>query len=213
MMNRTEIPPLLSEKAVSSVPQRSLLKRLGFYALNAAIMFHLIAVCAAPVSVSPASELEQSLWVSVAPYVQVLYQNNGFHFFAPNPEGAHTVHYTLTYEDGTTEQGQFPHRKIWPRLLYHRHLMLSESLAAMEGERREMMIRDFAYQVGKSHGAQQNTQITMTLVRHDIALRERIIAGGSLFDEDLYQEMPLGTFTWADLSATSSVNSVATATE
>lgn len=212
-MNKTDIPPMHSEKVAPVAPQRSLLKRIGFYALNLGIMFHLIAVCAAPVSVSPSSDLEQSLWVSVSPYVQVLYQNNGFHFFAPNPEGAHTVHYTLEYEDdatNVTKQGKFPHRGIWPRLLYHRHLMLSESLAAMEGERRETMIRDFAYQVCKSHGAKQ---VTLTLVRHDIALRERIMAGGSLFDEDLYQEIPLGTFTWADLSATSSVNSVATATE
>jgi len=209
-MNSTELPPLYADKPASVAPTRSWPKRLGFYALNAAIMFHLIAICAAPVSVSPASELEQSLWVSVSPYVQLLYQNNGFHFFAPNPEGAHTVIYTVAYEDGSTEQGKFPHRKIWPRLLYHRHLMLSESLASMEGERRERMIRDFAYQVCKDHEAQQ---VTLSLLRHEIAFRERIIAGGSLFDEDLYQEIPLGTFTWADLSATSSENSVATATK
>ncbi len=209
-MNNADLPPLCADKSSSPPPPRSLGRRLGFYALNAAILFHLVAICAAPVSVSPASPLEQSLWVSVSPYVQLLYQNNGFHFFAPNPEGAHTVHYTVTYEDGRTEQGKFPHRKIWPRLLYHRHLMLSESLAAMEGERRERMIRDFAYQVCKDHGAQQ---VSLSLFRHEIAFRERIIAGGSLFDEDLYQEIPLGTFTWADLSATSSENSVATATK
>ena len=210
MMNKSGITPMHSGTADSTASERGLLKRIGFYALNLAIMFHLVAICAAPLSVSPSSELEQSLWDFTAPYVQLLYQNNGFHYFAPNPEGAHTVHYVVTYKDGKTERGLFPHRGIWPRLLYHRHLMLSENLAAMEGERRERMARDFAYQVCKSHGAER---VTLSLVRHDIAMRERIIAGGSLFDEDLYQEIPLGTFTWADLSATSSVNSVATATK
>ena len=210
MVKTTQVPPLHSEKAVSSTSQTGLLKRLGFYALNIWLIFHLLAICAAPLSVSPASPLEQSLWETMSPYVQVLYQNNGFHFFAPNPEGCNTVHYTLEYADGSSEQGSFPNRDISPRLLYHRHLMLSESLGNMRGPRREMMIHDFAYQVCKSHQAQK---ISLSLVWHELALQERIIAGGTLFDQDLYRETPLGTFTWDELSASSAKSSVATATE
>lgn len=209
-MNTTQSPALLSEKAVPDAPQKGLLRRIGFYLLNIWLIFHICAVCAAPLSVSPASYLEQSLWETTSPYVQLLYQNNGFHFFAPNPEGCNTVHYAVSFEDGSTQQGMFPHRGIWPRLLYHRHLMLSNYLGASEGEFREKMIRDFAYQICKSHAAQE---VSLTLVWHDLALRERIIAGGTLFDEDLYRETPLGTFTWDELSATFAKNSAAIAAE
>jgi len=202
-------PPAPSDKTSPSI-QRSLAQRIGFFLLNLWLIFHMVAVCASPLSVSPSSPLEQTLWESLSPYIQALYQNNGFHFFAPNPEGCNIVQYTLYYEDGSSEQGQFPHRGIWPRLLYHRHLMLSEYLGAMEGEHREMMIHDFARQVCKSHHAQK---ISISLLWHDLALRERILAGGTLFDDDLYQETPLGTFTWDELSTSSSKSSAVTAAE
>jgi len=175
-------------------------KRFGFYGANVFILFHLVAVCSSPMSVQPSSPLQQMLWYCCSPYVQVLYQNNGFHFFAPNPEGANSVVYTLEFTDGRTQEGKFPNRQIFPRLLYHRHFMLSEFLGALDGPEREMMTRAFARRLCEKHGADK---ISISLQWHDLALRERILAGGTLFDDDLYQVTPLGTYTWEELSASS----------
>ncbi|MCA8985255.1 MAG: hypothetical protein R3C12_19035 [Planctomycetaceae bacterium] len=191
-------------------PERRGWRRVGFYALNVGILFHLVAVCAAPLSVQPSSPFEQTLWLWMSPYVQVLYQNNGFHFFAPNPEGTNSVVYKLEFADGTTQDGKFPHRQIFPRLMYHRHFMLSEFLGALEGEEREKMTRAFARRLCEKYGA---AKVEMSLQWHDLALRERILAGGTLFDQDLYQLTPLGTYTWDELSATSAEKSSLTSAE
>ena len=177
--------------------------KVGFVVLNLWIVLHILAIIAAPVSVSPSSSVERGLWRTLAPYLQVLYQNNGFHFFAPNPEGSNSIRYVLEYEDGTLERGKFPNKQIKPRLLYHRYFMLSENLGQMNGELREIMIRDFARQLCRDAGAER---ITLLLEWHELALRERIMAGGSLYDEDLYEVTPLGTFTWDELSKSSKEN-------
>ena len=55
--------------------------------------------------------------------------NHGYRFFAPNPGPSHIVRYEVDTADGETVKGQFPDRdKIWPRLLYHRHFMISETV-------------------------------------------------------------------------------------
>ncbi len=173
-------------------------KRVGFYGLNVLILFHLVAVCASPMSVQPSSRIQQNLWWVCSPYVQMLYQNNGFHFFAPNPEGSFSVLYEVEQADGSVKEGKFPNRQISPRLLYHRHFMLSEYLGALEGADRERMTRAFARRLCEKH---KGEKISVSLQWHDLALRERILAGGTLYDQDLYQVTPLGTYTWDELSA------------
>ncbi len=197
-----------SNSVASSRP--GILRRIGFYALNVFILFHLVAICASPLSVQPSSPLQQNLWVAVRPYVQVLYQNNGFHFFAPNPEGANSVLYRVERPDGSLVEGKFPNRQIFPRLLYHRHFMLSEFLGAVDGEEREQMTRAFARRLMEKY---EGEKIEISLEWHDLALRERIVAGGTLFDDDLYRITPLGTYTWDELSATQGGNSSLTSAE
>ena len=60
-------------------------------------------------------------------YLNLLYLNHGYEFFAPDPAGTHIIDYQVTKADGTVVEGRFPsHDEHWPRLLYHRHMMLSE---------------------------------------------------------------------------------------
>lgn len=206
----TSFPIGVKQGGAAQAAPRSWKRRLAFYALNLVLFLHLVAVCAAPMSVQPSSRLQQNLWLVMSPYVQLLYQNNGFHFFAPNPEGAYSVLYTVELADGSTQDGKFPNRQIFPRLLYHRHFMLSEFLGSLEGREQEQLTRDFARRLCEKYGAEK---VSISLQWHDLALRERILAGGTLYDEDLYQVTPLGTFTWDELSASADENSSVTSAE
>lgn len=64
------------------------------------------------------------------PYINLLYLNHGYAFFAPNVGPNHLVRYELEFADGREPLvGEFPDRQEqWPRLLYHRHFMLAETL-------------------------------------------------------------------------------------
>ena len=59
--------------------------RLLRWGVNLWLVFHLTAIVIAPASVSPSSELVDSAWELVGPYLQFLYLNHGHHFFAPEP--------------------------------------------------------------------------------------------------------------------------------
>jgi hypothetical protein len=60
-------------------------------------------------------------------YLNLLYLNHGYEFFAPDPNGSHVIRYQIRDSGGSeTAGGQFPNLETqWPRLLYHRHLMLA----------------------------------------------------------------------------------------
>lgn len=60
-------------------------------------------------------------------YLNLLYLNHGYEFFAPDPAGTHVIDYQVTAADGQVVEGRLPsHQQQWPRLLYHRHMMLAE---------------------------------------------------------------------------------------
>lgn len=92
---------------------------------------HLVGVLVGPLSVPP-SILADFFRTFYRPYLGALYLDHGYKFFAPNPGPSHLVRYELEMPDGTHQKGTFPdidsHR---PRLLYHRHFMLSEFLNAL----------------------------------------------------------------------------------
>ncbi len=66
------------------------------------------------------------------PYIDVMYLNHGYAFFAPNPGSSYLLRARLEYADGRSPvELTLPDRqRHWPRLLYHRHFMLSEHLNA-----------------------------------------------------------------------------------
>jgi hypothetical protein len=88
-------------------------------------VLHLLAVVAEPLFFYSRSDVQAgpeflALRRGLGPYVDWMYLDHGYFFFAPNPGPSHLV--------GIRDQSVvFPDRKEqWPRLLYHRYFMLSE---------------------------------------------------------------------------------------
>lgn len=69
---------------------------------------------------------------TLQPYIDIAYLNHGYAFFAPNPGPSHLVRARMEFDDGREPvEETFPNLDDeWPRLLYHRHFMLSEQLTA-----------------------------------------------------------------------------------
>ena len=191
-----ETPPPTSESA-SSAGMPPAWSRRTRWMVSLLLLWHLSAVVVGPAAVAPSSGLMASLWDWYQPYLEVLYLNHGYHFFAPEPGPSHLIRYELGFADGTQKSGLFPHKtQHQPRLLYHRHFMLSEHLSqfAEPGtppEYLQAFSRSYASHLLAEHHAQQ---VKLILVRHLIPQPEQVLAGMSLTDKSLYFERPLGTF-------------------
>ena len=65
----------------------------------------------------------------VAPVHQALFLGHGYRFFGPDPGPSHILEYRIESADGEEINDKFPDRdQHWPRLLYHRWFMLSETI-------------------------------------------------------------------------------------
>ena len=94
------------------------------------LLIYLGLVVLAPLS-NPTStrDLTAPLADVVEPVHQALYLDHGYRFFAPDPGPSHLVFFEITNSDGEKTAGHFPDAdQMWPRLLYHRWFMLSETL-------------------------------------------------------------------------------------
>jgi hypothetical protein len=125
----TAADPAVREPEVSLSPGVQLL-------LSAVVALHVLAVFTFPFLFATGTAGEPSpavrpLYTVLQPYIDLLYLNHGYFFFAPNPGPAHLVHYEAAFDDGREPiRGLFPDRREqWPRLYYHRHFMLSEFLS------------------------------------------------------------------------------------
>lgn len=99
-------------------------------AVSVAIGIYLLVLIIGPLSNPIASQhLTTPAANFVGPVHRALFMGHGYRFFAPNPGDSHLVSYKVTRSDGTQVDGVFPDRKsMWPRLLYHRWFMLSETV-------------------------------------------------------------------------------------
>jgi hypothetical protein len=90
----------------------------------------LAAVVAAPwAKPLPSSGLAQEVSSWLRPYQVVAYLNHGYRFFAPNPGPSHIVRYEMEMPDGRQLEGRIPDPDgHWPRVIYHRHFMMTEAL-------------------------------------------------------------------------------------
>ena len=61
------------------------------WAVSLWLVFHVSAIIIAPASVAPSSDLVRSAWAVFRPYLQILYLNHGYHFFAPEPDREHAA--------------------------------------------------------------------------------------------------------------------------
>lgn len=104
------------------------------FAISVLLIGHLLAVVLPPLSLQTRGPVGQSPSVStllrmVEGYSQLLYIDRGYAFFAPDPGPSHLIQAAITDSEGNREELMFPDREMqWPRLLYHRHFMLSEFL-------------------------------------------------------------------------------------
>jgi len=171
-------------------------RKAGFILLNVCLLGHLTAIVTAPATVGPSSQTARNVWDVVSPYLQVFYLNHGFHYFAPQPGSSNLVDWEVTRSDGSTESGRFPNFDIKPRLLYHRYFMLSEYLGNSDDDRQKDIAEAYATNLCREYSAQT---ATLTTVRHDLPTMARIRTGGTLTDEDLYEDKPLGDFQWTQL--------------
>lgn len=103
--------------------------------VSAIVILQLLAVIAEPFrffSHSPArgpSQAAQPARIALGPYVEFAYLNHGYFFFAPEPGPSHLMQCSLILPEGKTATLRYPDKNAqWPRLLYHRHFMLSEFL-------------------------------------------------------------------------------------
>lgn len=104
--------------------------------VSAFLFFHLFAVFAAPCASPPPASYAWN-WLAgrtegkdglLVPYLRAAYLNHGYRFFAPNPGPSHLVRYEIDLTSGTTIAGEFPDsEEFYPRLLYHRMFMISET--------------------------------------------------------------------------------------
>lgn len=125
-----------SESGQESKTEDGTWKSRWRWAISLFVVLHVAAIFTAPftfaTSSSPgiASPFAITVMNALRPYIDLLYLNHGYFFFAPNPGPSHLVRYRAEYADGRPAVEQtFPdRRRHWPRLLYHRHFMLSEAL-------------------------------------------------------------------------------------
>ena len=117
-------------------------------------------------------------------YANLLYINIGYNFFSPNPGVSHIVEYRIFDEaDQEIHNGQMPDRREhWPRLLYHRHMMLVEQSAEPNSG-----IKDWVNHIGdrllKIHGGQR---VRLDLVRHHLLTPAQILAGEKIDSRNTY---------------------------
>ena len=122
--------------------------------------------------------------------------NHGYHFFAPEPGPSHLVRYEWRTEDGKTGEGVFPNLNVHrPRLLYHRHFMMSKFLNRLVvGEADpaflESVNSSLAQHLCHQHDADE---VTMFLRRHYIPTPQQTRDKLTLDDPTLFAERPLGS--------------------
>lgn len=101
------------------------------------LLLHLLAVFLPPMSFQARGPLGVSPSVAallrpLEAYGQFLYIDRGYAFFAPNPGPSHLIQVAISDGDGSKQEIMYPDlKRQWPRLLYHRHFMLTESLYDM----------------------------------------------------------------------------------
>jgi hypothetical protein len=110
---------------------------LNKLALSLLVLFHfgaiLTAVTSVPLPGGPGLWLANQLWFRVyRPYVQFMYLNNAYHFYAPEPGPATLLWCQIRYSDGSRRWAEIPQRSatlLDPLALqYYRRLAMNESV-------------------------------------------------------------------------------------
>ena len=173
---------------------------------------HLLAVVVPPFTFATrtgyeSSPLAQFVMSLVQPYSNAMYLNHGYFFFAPSPGPSHIIEYDVHKDEENLQTYRIPdHRSQWPRLYYHRHLMLAEWLHSNfppatvpdwiepEEDRRQHEIYTRLLQSYQDHllNRHQAHQVTVRRLEHELVdpstyQQEK----PDLFAHDRYKPLPV----------------------
>ncbi|TWT31880.1 hypothetical protein [Blastopirellula retiformator] len=186
------------------------------------ILIHVTALFVGPwASPPPSSYLSQQVERLYEPYLRTVFlKDHGYRFFAPNPGASHLVRYELLDAEGNKiGEGRFPNLDVhWPRLLYHRHFMISESLNNVTsipaeapaddapadvkaGYQNAVRLRDAYFESIARYLAYEHDvpQVKLVLIEHGIPHPLDVAEGMSLSDPSLYREREVGVYQRDDL--------------
>jgi hypothetical protein len=122
-------PHKLGEEARLAPWAKAIISLLLAVHLTAVFIAPFAFACNAGGSTSP---LADAVYRKLHPYITAMFLDHGYFFFAPNPGPSHLVDFKVEFAGGKPPvEGRFPNLATErPRLLYHRHFMLSEALHA-----------------------------------------------------------------------------------
>src|SRR4051812_4276141 len=95
-----------SAPAPTTSTPRPAVRRVLRWGVNLWLIFHLSAIIIAPASVDPSSDLIRSAWDGFRPYLQLLFLNHGYHFFAPEPSQSTLLAYVAERDGGESVRGR-----------------------------------------------------------------------------------------------------------
>lgn len=118
-------------------------------------------------------------------YNNLLYINHGYDFFTPDPSVSHVLRFTVLNERGEEiHKGEFPNRnEQWPRLYYHRHMMLCDQSS-------DMNLRDMRWEtrIAKRLLDEYNgDSVQMQFYVHHLLRPDQVKEGMALTDESTYE--------------------------
>ncbi|HEV3167822.1 MAG TPA: hypothetical protein VGZ22_27710 [Isosphaeraceae bacterium] len=163
-------------------------------AVSAALLFHIIAILAAALSVPPASMLERTVAEQFIHYYELIDQGHGYRYYAPEPPPTPVVIARLEFADGRPEaQVRLPDRALRPRLRYQRHLALANHLYVEfssaprdeQGQRRSRWAESYARHLCKTRGCSRvSIAVRMHLIPDPAQVSEMLREGAAVVDLD-----------------------------
>ncbi len=178
-------------RTAAKLPPKTGRTRLVRWGVNFWIVFHFAAVIAAAGSVGHTSELILAGWRVFRPYLQLLYLNQGYNFFAPQPAPSTLLNFEALRDDGTVLNGRIPDRTIQPRLLYHRYLLLTEHIGVAPTGLQSNWYKSYARHLCKKYGAKR---VSLTRLTHYAPTMEMVRNGTRLDESWSYEHAFVGDF-------------------
>jgi hypothetical protein len=169
--------------------------------VSAWIVWHFSGIFLAALSIGPSSPLvmmvSQGTPSRPSPmqwYLDALYLNQGHSFFAPEVGPGHVIHYELFDErNQRIAEGTLPDKKEhWPRLFYHRHMMLADQIDIPPDDKEaaafgRMQLEGYARQLLRKNRGAQTARVQ--LFAHWPLPSEYVLQGRAQGYQRLAQEM------------------------
>lgn len=167
---------------------RKLVRRRRWFRriLGAFLVFHVAAIVVAPASVEPTSPLWLTGWRFVQPYVQLTFLDQGWNFFSPEPGPSTLISYRAHLPDGRVVDERMPSKEVWPRLLYHRHFMLTSYVGYQPEDGQEVLCEGYIDHIAAKH---QTDEIEFSKLIHLLPSQEHIGNGGDQQHAELWEEL------------------------